>query len=108
MWPTLRHHDNIIVESAPVYHIGDILLFDDGERLIIHRLIRRDACQFWTKGDNQRQTDAPIEAHHILGRATVVIRHKRHILIRPKRQRIFWHALQYSWLVTALRRRLVR
>ena len=107
MWPTLRHRDSVVVESASTYQIGDILLFDDGERLIIHRLVRANACQFWTKGDNQRQVDAPIEAHHILGRATAVIRNKRHILIRPKRQQILRHVLQFSWLLTALRRRRI-
>ncbi len=107
MWPTLRHDDQVIIEAATTYHLGDILLFDDGERLVIHRLMRSDGYCFWTKGDNQRQTDAPIEAQCILGRASTIIRNKRHILIRPKRQQILRLILQYSWLISTLRRRLL-
>lgn len=108
MWPTLHSGDKVLVKSSEIYRCGDILVFDSREHLIVHRLVRLETVglRFITKGDNQRCLDLPISADKLLGRVTTIIRNDKQISIRPKRQYAIYRLLQFSWLITAIRRRL--
>ncbi len=107
MWPLLHSDDKVLIKSSKQYFCGDLLLFDDGKQLIVHRLVKveRDN-KYIAKGDNRRHVDATISAEQILGRVTAIIRNGKTIPIRPKRQYISQYFLRFSWLFTALYRRL--
>lgn len=106
MWPTLRLNDEVFIMSSDSYSRGDILLFDAGERLIVHRLLKVTpmAC-YITKGDNRRVPDAEISFDQIIGCVTAIKRNGQTFPIQTKRQYTFRHLLQLSWLFTLVYRR---
>lgn len=108
MWPTLESADLIHFTPHPPHHIGDILLFDDGQRLIVHRLHAREDGAYVTKGDNCRFPDAPVSADSILGRVTTIVRDGRLIPVNRRRQRVSRCVLQFAWIATAFRRRILK
>ena len=108
MWPMIQPHDKVIFEPSKAYFRGDILLFEDGERLILHRLVKLGKDRrFITKGDNQRHFDTPVIDKQILGHAVTIIRSGKTIPIRRMRQRLLWPILQLSWLITTIKRRTI-
>jgi signal peptidase I len=107
MWPTLHSADKVLIKSANTHNCGDLLLFYADDRLIVHRLQRIEPSgRYITKGDNRRALDAPVSAEQILGRVTAIVRNGKTIPIRPQRQSKLRLILQYSWLLSAVYRRL--
>ena len=74
MTPLLRPGDRVEVQlCAPlVLAPGDIIAIDDGERLLIHRLVLFAPGHFITKGDALPQPDVPQSSPAVLGRVTAV------------------------------------
>ena len=70
MLPLLRAGDR--VELLPVaperLRRGDLLVFRQGEHLIVHRLVARRGASWIARGDNLSAADPPIPAAAILGR----------------------------------------
>ena len=79
MWPMLREGDQIrLLHGAADLRCGDIVAYQDKERLIIHRLIRRIEASgktlYLMKGDNAAAMDPAVPARIILGRAVALRR----------------------------------
>ena len=78
MWPTIRSGSVVIVERTDLSQcrVGDIVLWSDRDRWILHRLIRaggRDTRpMFQTQGDSVGRADRLVDADCLIGRLTEI------------------------------------
>ena len=88
MWPLVRAGDLLVIERAQAkqLRVGELVLFSQADRLLVHRLMSRIEAparngsalpSLITKGDACRRWDAPIAESQILGRAVAFIHHGR-------------------------------
>jgi len=99
MFPFICSGD--VVELEPVRltpGVGDLVLAQcppapDGERYVLHRVVRVEGGSFFLRGDSQKDCEGPFAGADILGRATVVYHngHARRI------DRGFWRAAGLAW-----------
>lgn len=61
MEPELHTNDLVIVAKADSYDVGDIVVYQEGKMLIIHRIVNIDGDNVITKGDANNTADEPIE-----------------------------------------------
>ncbi|HLK55822.1 MAG TPA: S24/S26 family peptidase [Chthonomonadaceae bacterium] len=75
MYPTLRH--GVRVEVQPVaydeLHIGDLVVFHDGKKIVCHRLIRKAHRLLYLKGDTNLWADPPVIWAQVLGRVSRIV-----------------------------------
>ncbi|MCH5321311.1 MAG: signal peptidase I [Eubacterium sp.] len=69
MEPTLSVNDLVIVNEQSDYEVDDIVVYQDGNMLVIHRIISTDEDEVITKGDANNVADEPISASDIKGKA---------------------------------------
>ncbi len=67
MEPEFSAGDLIIVKQADVYELNDIVVFQDGRSLVVHRIISMDGETVTTKGDANNTADEPIHISAIKG-----------------------------------------
>lgn len=67
MEPTLGVNDVIIVREADSYEVDDIVVYQSGMSLVVHRIIAKDGETIITRGDANNTADAPIAASAIKG-----------------------------------------
>jgi hypothetical protein len=83
MGPAIRGHDVVTVSplGEAVPFVGEVVAFrhPEGDRLILHRVVRRRHRLFSIRGDSLRKIDAPIPLDNILGLITGVERDGRAI-----------------------------
>jgi signal peptidase I len=81
MYPTL--HNGARLEVQPVtfdeLRRGDLVVFNNGNGIICHRLIRKACRLCYLKGDTNLFTDPPVIWAQVLGRVTRVIDDDLHI-----------------------------
>lgn len=63
----LSKDDLIIVKEADNYKVNDIVLFQDGNSLVVHRIITIDGDTVITQGDANNIADEPINKSQIKG-----------------------------------------
>ncbi len=68
MEPALGVNDLIIVREADGYQVGDIVVYQSGNTLVVHRVIASDGKTVITQGDANNIADAPIAAGTIKGK----------------------------------------
>ena len=68
MEPTLHVNDLVIDAPADEYKPGDIVVYQAGGALVIHRLIESDGTTAVTKGDANNVPDEPFPVNHIKGK----------------------------------------
>lgn len=68
MEPTFSKGDLLLVEEAETYAVHDIVVFQDGNSLVVHRIIDIDGDTVTTQGDANNVADAPIDTSRIKGR----------------------------------------
>lgn len=68
MEPEFYEGDLIIVKETKNYKKNDIVVFQDGNALVVHRIISIDGETITTKGDANKTTDEPINASAIKGK----------------------------------------
>jgi len=73
MEPELRVDDVIVVREADSYEVGDIVVYQKGSTLIVHRIIAKDGETAVTQGDANNVADAPIAIQAIKGKVTARI-----------------------------------
>lgn len=73
MEPTLSVNDLVIVHEQSDYEVGDIVVYQDGNMLVIHEIISMDGDKVITKGEANNVADDPISASDIKGKATIHI-----------------------------------
>ena len=69
MEPALSVDDLVIVREQQKYEQNDIVVYQDGNSLIIHRIISIDGDEAVTKGDANNVADDPIKVSNIKGKA---------------------------------------
>ncbi|MBQ3330399.1 MAG: signal peptidase I [Ruminococcus sp.] len=65
MEPVLKTNDLIFVSEDENYEVGDIVVYQDGNMLVIHRIINIDGENVITKGDANNIADDPIKLNDI-------------------------------------------
>lgn len=73
MEPTLSVDDLVIVEKEEKYNIGDIVIYQTNNNLIIHRIIEIDDKEFIAKGDFNNTEDTKQDIDVIKGKMIVAI-----------------------------------
>ena len=73
MEPTLSVNDLVIVREQDSYDTDDIVVYQDGSSLVIHRIISKDENMIITQGDANNTADEPISAFAIKGKAVAHI-----------------------------------
>lgn len=68
MEPTLSVNDLVIIKESDSYEQGDIVIYQSGGILVIHRIIETDGDTVITKGDANNISDEPIEKSAIKGK----------------------------------------
>ena len=68
MEPALKVDDLIIVREAENYEVGDIVVYQSGHTLIVHRVIAKDGETVVTQGDANNIADDPIQINTIKGK----------------------------------------
>lgn len=73
MEPTLSVDDLIIVREEDNYQVGDIVVYQDGGTLIVHRIVSADGDTIVTQGDANNVPDAAIHKISIKGKMVASI-----------------------------------
>lgn len=73
MEPALSVNDLIVVRENENYNIGDIVVYQAGSELIVHRIIETGDGTVTTMGDANPVADAPIHSKNIKGRVFLSI-----------------------------------
>ena len=73
MEPTLSVNDLVVVRAADSYQTDDIIVYQSGSDLIIHRIVRIDGDAYITQGDANNTADEPIGLSAIKGKSVLVI-----------------------------------
>ncbi len=73
MEPTLNVNDVIIVRESESCGINDIVVYDNGREMIVHRVIEKNGDTLTTKGDANNTSDEPISAEAIKGKVVFSI-----------------------------------
>ena len=68
MEPVLNVNDLVFVTKADSFQEGDIVVYQEGNMLIIHRIISIDGDNVITKGDANNVADDPIQTDDILAK----------------------------------------
>jgi signal peptidase I len=84
MVPALWPGDLLTVRNCCPYELApnSLIVFQQDQQLIVHRLIRRVGDQIVTRGDARRRLDKPVEAGQIVGRVESVMRNGRPVDFR--------------------------
>lgn len=67
MEPALAVNDLVFVEARDDYDPGDVVVYQNGNTLIIHRIVKKDGETFVTRGDANNADDDPISLSEIKG-----------------------------------------
>ena len=73
MEPALSVNDLVIVRAADSYEVGDVVVYQSGSSLVIHRIIQLQDGVVITKGDANNIEDAPVDLKDVKGRMVGVI-----------------------------------
>lgn len=68
MEPAIMTDELILVKAQERYEIGDVIVFQNGNMLVVHRIVDMDTDTVTTRGDANNTDDAPIEKSQIKGR----------------------------------------
>lgn len=68
MEPEFSEGDLIVVKETEQYKQNDIVVFQDGNSLVVHRIINIDGETITTKGDANKAADEPINVSAIKGK----------------------------------------
>jgi hypothetical protein len=70
MVPFLRQGDLVKVMPYTCCQLGDIILWQRGESMVMHRVVCKFSNRIMTKGDAVAHFDTPVPIQNILGKAT--------------------------------------
>lgn len=68
MEPTLSVNDLVIVRQQENYAVGDVVVYQSGDNLIIHRIIELGEDYVITRGDANNVEDSPVPYSAVKGR----------------------------------------
>ena len=73
MEPTLSENDVIFVRESKSYGIDDIVVYDSGRELIVHKIIEKNGDTIITKGDANNTPDDPVSIKEVKGKVVFSI-----------------------------------
>lgn len=73
MEPSLSVGDMVIVQEEDEYAVGDVVVFQSGNSLIIHRILSIDGDMITTRGDANNADDEPIHIRYIKGKMVLSV-----------------------------------
>ena len=73
MEPTLSVNDLVIVQTADTYAVGDVVVYQSGSSLVIHRIVRVEDEYVVTRGDANNTEDDPVALSAVKGRMVFAI-----------------------------------
>ena len=73
MEPTLSVNDFILVREADEYAVGDIVVYQSGNSLVIHRIVDIQDETITLRGDANNAEDEPIPEIYIKGRLVMAL-----------------------------------
>lgn len=73
MEPTLSAGDLILVKESENYRVGEVVVFQDGEDLVVHRIIAMEGTLVQTQGDANNAADSPFDVSLIKGKLLLCI-----------------------------------
>lgn len=68
MEPALSINDLIVAKETETYAVGDMVVFQDGNNVVVHRIVAQDEENVQTKGDANNAADAPISRELVKGK----------------------------------------
>lgn len=74
MEPAYSVDDLVIVKKSDEYKVGDVVVYQSDNSLIMHRIILIDGNEIVTKGDANNIEDSPIKKEYIKGKGIARIR----------------------------------
>lgn len=74
MEPEYSVDDLVIVKKSDDYKIGDVVVYQSENSLIMHRIISIDGNEIITKGDANNIEDSPIKREYVKGKGIARIR----------------------------------
>lgn len=75
MEPTLSRGDLILVRQTDQVRVGDIIVYQSGRSLVVHRVIDLDGDTVTTQGDANNAPDEPFDRSAVKGTVWVVLPH---------------------------------
>ena len=75
MEPTIMTDELIIVKASDTYAEGDVVVYQTGRILVVHRIVAMADGTVITRGDANNTDDAPIELSQIKGKVIAHIPH---------------------------------
>ena len=75
MEPTLMVDDLIIVKAEESYEVGDVVVYQNGKMLVVHRIVDMDTETVTTRGDANNVDDAAISLTQVKGKVIAHIPH---------------------------------
>ena len=73
MEPELSVDDLVIVREQSSYELKDVVVYQDGNSLVIHKIISIDGDEVITKGEANNIADPPVKLSNIKGKAVAHI-----------------------------------
>lgn len=73
MEPTFSAGDMIIVRESDEFTVDDIVVFQDKDSLVVHRIIKTDGDTVTTRGDANNVSDDPVELSDVKGKVVLCI-----------------------------------
>lgn len=73
MYPYLEINDLIIVKKTNDYEVGDVVVYDEGTVLVVHRIVEIDDQMFIAKGDANDSNDRAYSVNLIKGEVVKIV-----------------------------------
>lgn len=80
MEPVLSVNDVIIAKETQDYVVGDMIVYQEGASVIVHRIVALDEENVQTKGDANNAIDAPISRESVKGKVIARIPRAGHVV----------------------------
>lgn len=75
MEPTIAVDELILVKAEDSYEVGDVVVYQTGKMLVVHRIVAMDGETVTTRGDANNVDDGAIEPAQIKGKVIAHIPH---------------------------------
>lgn len=73
MEPTLSVNDLVVIRAADSYAAGDVVVYQSGGSLVIHRIVRVEDEYVVTRGDANNTEDDPVSLSAVKGRMAFAV-----------------------------------
>lgn len=73
MEPTLSVGDFVLIKAEDSYEVDDIVVYQSGSGLVIHRVLQTDGQTLVTRGDANNVNDDPVPVIYVKGRLICAI-----------------------------------